>query len=492
MATAGTSDSGTIAPEAKAVKSEASGSEYVSTAAAGQGQKRPAVGQRVLPNSVEAEICVLGSMVLDPGTIDIVVHIAQADDFFRPSHRIIFETLCRMHNSGKPIDLITLPEELQRAKLLEQVGGTDYLVSLAEGVPSTASAEYYARLVRDKALLRELIAANQQIAQDAYESQDEPAEILDQAEQRIFQISSRQIGDQAHSLESLLQHTFETLSAADGSMITGVATGYFKLDELTAGFQKSEMIVIAGRPSMGKTALALNMAEYMAVEDGRKILLFSLEMSRAALALRFLCARARQNAARLRRGNPSAEDWTGLQLAAGDLEKAKIFIDDSPELNVLRLRAKARRMAAGEGLDCVFVDYLQLMSPLGKAESRQQQIADMSRGLKALSRELNIPVVVLSQLNRAAEEREGHRPRMSDLRESGAIEQDADVVILLHREDYYHRDDPDDQTNKDYEPSKTEVIIAKQRNGPIGTVPLTFLKECIRFENYASEEAYGR
>jgi replicative DNA helicase len=341
-------------------------------------------------------------------------------------------------------------------------------------------------LVRDKALLRSLIAANQQIIQDAYESSDDPAEILDQAEHSIFKIASRQIGDNAHSLESLLQHTFETLSAADGSMITGVATGYFKLDELTAGFQKSEMIVVAGRPSMGKTALALNMAEYMAVEDNRKILLFSLEMSKAQLALRFLCARARQNAARLRRGNPSAEDWTHLQMAAGELEKAEIFIDDSAELNILRLRAKARRMAASDGLDCVFIDYLQLMSPMGRADSRQQQIAEMSRGLKALSRELDIPIVVLSQLNRAAEGREGHRPRMSDLRESGAIEQDADVVVLLHREDYYHRDDPEyQQTNK------TEVIIAKQRNGPIGTIPLTFLPECIRFENYAAEEAYG-
>ncbi len=485
MATAGASDSIAPPPEAEAAKPGSPGPEYV-PAPAGQGPKRPAAGQRVLPNSIEAEVCALGSMVLDPGTIDIVVHITRADDFFRPSHRIIFDALCRMHNAGKPIDLMTLPEELQRAKLLEQVGGTDYLAGLVESVPSTASVEYYARMVRDKALLRELIAANQQIAQDAYESQDDPAEILDQAEHKIFQIASRQIGDQAKSLESLIQQTFETLSAADGSMITGVATGYFKLDELTAGFQKSEMIVVAGRPSMGKTALALNMAEYMAVEDNRKVLLFSLEMSRAQLALRFLCARARQNAARLRRGNPSAEEWTHLQMAAGDLEKAQIFIDDSAELNILRLRAKARRMASSDGLDCIFVDYLQLMSPMGRADSRQQQIAEMSRGLKALSRELDIPIVVLSQLNRAAEGREGHRPRMSDLRESGAIEQDADVVVLLHREDYYHRDDPDYQPN-----NKTEVIIAKQRNGPIGTVPLTFMKECIRFENYASEEVYG-
>ncbi|MCK4626208.1 MAG: replicative DNA helicase [Phycisphaerae bacterium] len=486
MATAGPSDIGTSAPETTVEKTDTPGTEYVPTSPAGKGEKTAAANQRALPNSIDAEVCVLGSMMLDPGTIDIAVHITQGDDFFRPSHRVVYDALCGMHNSGKPIDLVTISEELQRSKLLERVGGDEYLVSLVESVPSAANIEYYAMLVRDKALLRSLIAANQQIIQDAYESSDDPAEILDQAEHSIFKIASRQIGDNAKSLESLLQHTFETLSAADGSMITGVATGYFKLDELTAGFQKSEMIVVAGRPSMGKTALALNMAEYMAVEDNRKVLLFSLEMSKAQLALRFLCARARQNAARLRRGNPSAEDWTHLQMAAGELEKAKIFIDDSAELNILRLRAKARRMAASDGLDCVFIDYLQLMSPMGRVDSRQQQIAEMSRGLKALSRELDIPVVVLSQLNRAAEGREGHRPRMSDLRESGAIEQDADVVILLHREDYYHRDDPDYQ-----EDNKTDVIIAKQRNGPIGTIPLTFLKECIRFENYTAEEAYG-
>ncbi len=443
-----------------------------------------ALAQRVLPNSIEAEACVLGAMMLEPTSTDIVVQIVQADDFFRPAHRIVFEALCRMHNSGKPVDLVTLNDELERAKLLERVGGTDYLVALVEGVPSAASAEHYARMVRDKALLRGLIAINQEITQDAFDSRDEPAEILDRAEHRIFQISSRQIGDHAVPLETLLQQTFENLSNADGSL-TGVATGYYKLDELTAGFQRSEMIVIAARPSMGKTALACNIAEYMAVEDGGPVLLFSLEMSKEQLAQRFLCSRARFSSARLRRGNISTEDWTRLQLAAGDLEKAPVFIDDSAELNILQLRAKSRRMKASHELRCIFVDYLQLMAPMGKVESRQQQIAEISRGLKALARELQIPVVVLSQLNRGPEDREGHRPRMSDLRESGAIEQDADVVILLHREDYYHRGEAD------YEPNHvTECIVAKQRNGPIGQVLLTFLEDCVRFENYASEEAH--
>jgi replicative DNA helicase len=372
--------------------------------------------------------------------------------------------------------------------MLDRVGGNDYLAALVEGVPTTASCEYYARLVRDKALLRHLIGATEEIREDGYESQDDPAEIIDRAEHKIFQIASRQVGDQAASMETLLQSTFESLSNADGSMITGLATGYYKLDELTAGLQNSEMIVIAARPSMGKTALACNMAEYMGIRDKRPVLMFSLEMSKEQLALRFLASHAKFNMQRLRRGNLNPEQWTQVQMAADDLEKAPIFIDDSADLNVLRLRAKARRMKAAADIQCLFVDYLQLMGPMSSSrnESRQQQIAEMSRGLKALARELGIPVVVLSQLNRGPESREGHRPRMSDLRESGAIEQDADVVMLLHREDYYHGGEPD------YEPTGvTDLIIAKQRNGPTDTLHLAFLQEYIRFEDYAPESIYG-
>jgi len=439
---------------------------------------------RVPPHSAEAEVCVIGSMVLDAPTIDIVVNIVRPEDFFFPAHQVLFQTLVAMHNASKPVDLVSLSEELRRSGLLDRVGGVDALVRLAESVPSTANCEYYARLVRDKALLRGLIAANKEVIEDAYVSQDDPADILDRAEHVVFQIASRQIGDAAVTLESLMQQTFETLSNADGATVTGLATGYHKLDELTCGLQNGEMIIIAARPSMGKTALACNIAEFAAADDGQAVLLFSLEMSKSQLAQRFLCSRARFDSQKLRRGNISPEDWTHLQMAAGDLIKAPIYIDDSADLNVLRLRAKARRMAASADLRCVLIDYLQLMAPMASSmrDSRQQQIAEMSRGLKALARELNIPIVVLSQLNRGPEGRESHRPRMSDLRESGAIEQDADVVMLLHREDYYHRGDPD------YVPTGvTELIIAKQRNGPVDTVPLTFLPECIRFENFASE-----
>ncbi len=440
--------------------------------------------QRVLPHSLEAEACVLGSMILDSNAIDIVVQICQSEDFFRPSHRVVYETLCRMHTDGKPIELLTLDQELKQAKLIDRVGGTDYLVSLAEGVPSTANAEYYAKIVRDRALLRHLIAANQQIINEAYDSHDDPALILDRAEHNIFQIASRQVGQDAATLESLIQNSFEILQNADGR-ITGIASGYHELDNLTCGFQRGEMIVIASRPSMGKTAMALNMAEFMAADDNHPVLLFSLEMSKEQLALRFLASRSRVSASKLRQGNISTDDWANLQTAAGPLEKAPIFIDDSADLNILRLRARARRMQASHNIQAVIIDYLQLMSSQGRVESRQVQIAEQSRGLKGLARELNVPVIVLSQLNRGPEDREGHRPRMSDLRESGAIEQDADVVILLHREDYYRRGEAE------YVPTnKADIIVAKQRNGPVGNIELVFLSDCTRFVNLA-EPGYG-
>jgi replicative DNA helicase len=361
----------------------------------------------------------------------------------------------------------------------------DYLLALAEGVPSAANVEYYARIVRDKALLRELIVAGTEMAREAYDTHDEAVEVIDRSEARIFQIAQQQIGDEAVTLKSLLQHTFETLEKNEGQLLTGVASGYHQLDELTSGFQKGEVIIIAARPSMGKTSILLNMAEYMAVTDGHPVAIFSLEMSKEQLTQRFLAAHSRFDLKRMRRGTISPEDWTALQAAAGDLLQAPVFIDDSPMLTALQLRAKARRLKAAQNIECVFLDYLQLMTYSGRADSRQEQITEISRGIKAMARELNVPVICAAQLNRGPADRETHRPRISDLRESGSIEQDADVVMLLHNEDYYH------QNEENYTPTGiTELIVGKQRNGPIGGVRLTFLKEFTRFEPFASPDAF--
>ena len=443
--------------------------------------------QRVPPQSIEAEVCVLGSMILDAGTIDIVVQICQEDCFHRPAHQLIYQALVDMRQANKPIELVLLKEELQSRKQLEQIGGVDYLVEIVEGVPSAANAEYYARIVRDKALLRDLIVAGNEIIRKAYDAQDEAPEVIEQAEQRVFKIASRQIGDEAVPLNSLLQQTFETLQKTEGQMITGLGTGYPLLDELTSGLQAGEMIILAGRPSMGKTSMILNVAEHMGVRDGNPVAVFSMEMSREQLAMRILSSHARFNLRQMRRGTISPEKWTSLQMAAGDLQQAPIYIDDSPLLTVLQLRSKARRLKSAHDIKCVFVDYLQLMTYRGGAKSRYEQITEMSRGIKALARELKIPVVCAAQLNRGPEDRTGHRPRMSDLRESGAIEQDADVVMLLHNEDYYHQG----ESLEDYKPKNvTELIIAKQRNGPTDMVPFTFKPECTRFEPAAPPGSY--
>jgi replicative DNA helicase len=443
--------------------------------------------ERVPPQAIEAETCVLGSMILHAPAIDIVVQIATADHFYRPAHQLIYQVLVDMRQTARPIDLVLLRDELDRRKQLESIGGVEYLVALAEGVPNAANAEFYAKIVRDKALLRELILAGTDMVREAYETHEEATEVIDQAEQRVFQIAQQQIGQQAVTLKVLLQQTFETLQAQDGRMITGTATGYDQFDEMTSGLQKGEMIILAARPSMGKTSCLLNMAEHMAVIDKNPVAIFSLEMSKEQLAQRLLAAHARFDLRQMRRGMISPEDWTKLQLAAGDLEQAGMFIDDSPLLTVLQLRAKARRLKAAHDIKCIFIDYLQLMTYHGRADSRQEQITEISRGIKALARELEIPVVCAAQLNRGPTDRDSHRPRMSDLRESGSIEQDADVVSLLHCEDYYH------QGEENYMPTSiTELIVAKQRNGPTGIVRLTFLKEYTRFENYASPEVYSQ
>jgi replicative DNA helicase len=446
----------------------------------------PVAMDRVPPQSVEAEACVLGSMILDAASSDIVVQITRAEHFYRPAHQMLFQVLVDMRQSGKPVDLVSVREELLQRKQLDSVGGVEYLVALAEGVPNAANCEYYSKIVRDKALLRELIVAGTDIVREAYESRQEAEEVIENAEKTVFRIASQQIGEQAVTLKNLLQHTFEMLEKNEGNLITGLATGYHQLDELTSGFQNGEMIILAARPSMGKTSILMNMAEHMAVVDGNPVAFFSLEMSKEQIAHRLLASHARYNLRQMRRGMISAEDWTNLQTAAGTLTQAPFFIDDSPHLTVLQLRAKARRLKAQHNIKCIMLDYLQLMSYSGRADSRQEQITEISRGIKALARELEIPVLCAAQLNRGPTDRETHRPRMSDLRESGSIEQDADVVTLLHNEDYYHLGE------ETYQPSGiTELIVAKQRNGPTDIVKLVFRKDITRFEAAADNYSPG-
>ena len=436
--------------------------------------------QRVPPHSIEAEACVLGSMILHAPCIDSVIQITEAEHFYRPAHQLLFNALMEMKDANKPIDLVTMREALDTRQQLKNVGGIEYLVALVEGVPSAANAEYYAKIVRDKALLRQLIVVGTNIVSEAYQTQDEATNFLDQAEQMIFQVSDKHLAEDSVAIGSLLTDTFEKLLAQEGQAITGLSTGYARLDELTGGFQDSEMIILAARPSMGKTSLLLNIAEYTAIVNKIPVALFSLEMSKLQLTYRLLASHARFDLKKMRRGTIRPEDWTHLQAAADILRPAPLLIDDSPMLTIMQLRAKARRLASAHDIKAVFVDYLQLMSYGGRIDSRQQEVGQISRGLKALAKELEIPVVVAAQLNRGPADRPSKVPRMSDLRESGSIEQDADVVMLLHNEDYYHRGE------EGYIPENiTKLIIEKQRNGPTDIVHLTFLPQITRFESAA-------
>ena len=437
-------------------------------------------GGRVAPSSIDAEVCVLGSMILDATSIDLVVQILREDRFHRSAHQKIFRALVEMHDRGMPIDLVLLKDELIRRRQLEQIGDTQYLVRLVEGVPTAANAEYYAQIVRDKAVLRQLIQTATEIARDAFDPTAEAEEVVQETEKRIFKITSDHVGKDVVFLDGLLQETFEDLEKHNGQSTTGVPSGYDRLDEMTRGFQGSEMIVVAARPSMGKTSLLLNFAEHMAIIEKQKVALFSLEMSQKQLALRFLASHARYDIRKMISGQVKPQEWTDLQLAAGNLQSQTILIDDSPELTMTQIRAKARRLKLQHDIQCVLIDYIQLIRPSGRAENRQVQVSEMSRGIKAMARELEIPVITAAQLNRGPTDRPVHRPRMSDLRESGAIEQDADVVMLLHREDYYH------ENEEGYSPTGvTELIVAKQRNGPTGTVPLVLHREYTRFESAA-------
>ena len=436
------------------------------------------------PHAVEAEAALIGSIILDWRVAGDVIQVLHgSEDFYKPAHAALYETLLELYDEHQSIDMVQLNQRLVDKGMLEQVGGLEYLVQLAEQVPSAASANHYARIVREKAIVRRLIEVSGNVLHACYNSAEPAQDLLDQAERQIFEIAEGRSDSDAQRLSELVEETLEAIqNAQDGRLMAGVETGFFEFDEMTNGLQPGEMIIVAARPSMGKTAFALNVAEHMAMELKQPVAVFSLEMSRQQLAQRLLCSKSAVDSHKIRRNLLSQEDLAELQYASVALSEAPMFIDDTPGLSLLALRAKSRRLAARHGIKALLIDYLQLMSAPG-SESRQQEVSVLSRGIKALARELSVPVICLSQLNRAAESREGHRPRMSDLRESGSIEQDADVVSMLHREDYYHRGE------EDYvETNIAEVILAKQRNGPTGTVKLTFHGGTTRFHNLARGE----
>jgi replicative DNA helicase len=429
------------------------------------------------PHSIEAEMCLLGSMMLDKEIVGQAVQIVDRDAFYQADHQIIFDTLLKLYEQNKNIDAIIVREELVKRGLYEEIGGRDYLAAILNKVPSAAHGAHYAGVVREKALLRQLIAASNDILRDAYAPHEQAEHVLDKAEKRIFEIAEKKVSGAMVPMEDVLHEVFEMI---ENRGQRGIETGFFELDDMMNGLQNGEMVIVAARPSMGKTAIAMNMIEHIAADSRLPCAIFSLEMSKQQLAQRMLCSRGEIDAHKLRKGLLQAHEYAHLANVVGELAKAPIWVDDSPGLTPLDLRAKARRLKLQHDVKCIMIDYMQLMDNPG-VESRQQQISEISRGVKAVARELSIPVICLSQLNRASEGRDGHRPRMSDLRESGSIEQDADVIMLLHREDYYRMSEPDFQPD-----NIAEVIIAKQRNGPTGTVKLTFLNKATRFANLSA------
>jgi replicative DNA helicase len=433
---------------------------------------------RLPPQSIEGEMCLIASMMLDREMIGQVVQIVERDFFYQADHQIIYDVLVKLYEQNRPVDSVILREELKKRGLLEEIGGTAYLGQILNTVPSSAHGAHYAEIVREKAMLRQLIAASNDILRDAYAPHEQADVVLDKAEKRIFEIAEKKITGALVPLEDVLQEVFEMI---ENRGQRGLETGFFELDDMLNGLQNGEMIIVAARPSMGKTAIAMNIIEHVAADNRLPAAVFSLEMSKQQLAQRMLCSRGQIDAHKLRKGLLQSHEYAHLANVVGELAKAPIWVDDSPGLTILELRAKARRLKLQHDIKCIMIDYMQLMDNPGP-DSRQQQISEISRGIKAVARELNIPVVCLSQLNRASEGRDGHRPRMSDLRESGSIEQDADVVMLLHREDYYRMSEPDFQPD-----NIAELIIAKQRNGPTGTVKLTFMNKTTRFENLSTQ-----
>ncbi len=446
---------------------------------------------RLPPQNLEAEMSVLGGVLLENEALNRALEYLRTEDFYRESHRKIFNALIILGDKSEPADLVTLTAVLKDRGELEAVGGSTYLATLVDYVPTAANINYYCKLVKEKAVARKLIEASTAIATRGYDGGD-MEEILDQAEKAIFEISENRIRPSYYPVKDILKDTFKSIEALyeRKELVTGVPTGYHDLDKMTAGLQPSDLIIVAGRPSMGKTAFALNLVEYATTytDNSAPAVIFSLEMSKEQLVQRMLCSLAKVDAGRLRTGHLGESDWPKLTMAAGQLNETQIFIDDTPAISVLELRSKARRLKAEHGLGLIIVDYLQLMRG-SNPESRQQEISEISRSLKALAKELALPVVALSQLNRSLESRTDKRPMMADLRESGAIEQDADVIMFVYREAVYCEDCKSrERTCEKGHDKDAEIIIGKQRNGPIGTVHLTFRGEFTRFENQAKRD----
>jgi replicative DNA helicase len=434
---------------------------------------------RVPPHSLEAEVGVLGAVLLNNEVLSHVSGILQRDDFYSSGHRLLFEVMLDLDERGLPIDLVTTTEVLRQKGTLEKAGGAAYLSSLTSQVPSAEHAEHYARIVRERSITRKLIWVSTEIANDGYGAESDLEEYLDRAERAIFEVTARKVQPSFVRIKDILRDTFAKIEEIyeRKDLVTGVPTGYRDLDQLTAGLQPSDLIIVAGRPGMGKTSLVLNIAQHAAIAANTTVGFFSLEMSKEQMVTRLLCSEARVDSHRLRRGMLRDSDWPKLTRAAGTLAEARLFIDDSPAISTLELRAKARRLKREADLGLVIVDYLQLMRGRGSYDVREQEISEISRSLKGLAKELNVPVVALSQLNRGVESRADKRPIMSDLRESGAIEQDADVIIFIYREEVYNKESPDKGI--------AEIIVGKQRHGPTDVVKLAFLSEYTTFENLA-------
>jgi replicative DNA helicase len=448
----------------------------------------PTTPERGLPHNLEAEKSVLGAILIHNEAFNHAAELIDARDFFRDAHRRIFDKMVALSERNEPIDFVTLREELGRSGELEEVGGPAYIASLADGVPRSANVEHYARIVKEKATLRNLIHSANRILSDAYRAEEDAEVILDGAEKAIFEIAEDRIREGFVPLRDLVQSSFATIEKLQQhkGLVTGVPTGFVDLDEMTSGLQPSDLVLVAARPSMGKTSFVLNIAQHVGIQTDMTVGFFSLEMSKEQLFMRMLTAEARIDAHRFRSGFLNEKDYGRLSHALGTLAEARVFIDDTASLGVLEMRAKARRLQAEHGLHLLIIDYIQLMQGRGRFESRQTELASISRSLKGLAKELKIPIVALSQLSRAPETRSDHRPQLSDLRESGALEQDADVVMFIFREEQYR--DADGQPNQEAE-GVAEIIIGKQRNGPVGTAKLAFIKEHTRFENLASGAA---